>query len=193
MGYLATLAFLTAVAPAQGVDRWPAPVPRVFASSDGLFGFKVLPTPDAKNATGTLFTLDASGAEKVVWSRPLVCVPVEVRVSAKGHVATLDVWGTKGKEHSLVLYDRAGKVVADHPLTELFKAWPPEKNPFFIVTVGSIHWTLTTEAGYDLRDLPRSGVPVTTGGSVFALRGVWRETVLFDPDTGKVIFREKLP
>ncbi|MGV3614484.1 MAG: hypothetical protein ACO1SV_04030 [Fimbriimonas sp.] len=179
------------VKPGPTGDQWATPVPRVFASTDGLFGFKVIPTPDAKGATGTLFALDPAGAERVVWTKPLVCLPVEVRVSGKGHVATIDVWGAKGKAHALVMYDRSGKVVADHDLGEVFPSVVPTKHPYFLVTRGSIHWTVTTEIGFDLPIPMTKDLKATESGSRLFLRGVWRESVVFDPDTGKVLLREK--
>jgi hypothetical protein len=192
---VSTAALLISLASPQGakpVDRWPAPSPRVFASSDGAFGFKVLPSGDVRGATGTLFTIDPTGAEKPVWTRILTCLPVEVRISNQGHVATLDVWGGKGKEHALVLYDRNGKTVADHALSELFEFAAPAKNPFFLTTPSSIHWTMSVEIGYDLRNLRPPETP-TASGALFALRGVWKETVVFDPDTGKLLYRQKAP
>jgi hypothetical protein len=186
---------LAVAAVALGVgqgDRWAAPVPRVFASVDGLYAFKVIPTADAKGATGTLFNLDATGAERVIWSQKLVCLPVEARVSGFGHVATMDYWGTKGKDHALVVYDRAGKVVVDRALKEIFPGQPPEKNPYFLSSIGSIHWTMTTEVVFDKTGLIVRDVPATASGSRLFIRGVWGETIVFDPDTGKEMQRKKL-
>lgn len=173
-------------------DRWAAPSPRMFASVDGLYAFKVLPAADGKGATGTLFNLDANGAERTIWSQKLVCLPVEARVSGLGHVATMDYWGTKGKDHALVVYDRAGKVVLDRSLKEVFPGTPPEKNPYFLASVGSIHWTMTTEVVFDKTGLIVKDLPATASGSRLFLRGVWGEMIVFDPDTGKELQRKKL-
>lgn len=180
------------LAGAQKGDRWAVPTPRIFASPAGMYAFRVVPTADAKGATGTLFTLDATGAEKPIWTQKLVCLPVEARISELGHVATMDFWGTKGKSHALVLYDRSGKVVGDYALKELFPGAPPEQHPYFLVTPSSVHWTLSTEVGFDLINPIGKDLPATASGSRLYLRGVWRETVIFDPDSGKLLLREKL-
>lgn len=186
-----TLFAIAAVALAGQGDRWAAPLPRVFASTDGLYALKVIPTADAKGAVGTLFNLDANGTEKVIWSQKLACLPVEARISGFGHVATMDYWGAKGKEHALVVYDRAGKVVVDRSLKEIFPGSPPEKNSYFLVTSSSIHWTVTTEVGFDKTNMTGKDLPATASGSRLFVRGVWGESIVFDPDTGKEILRTK--
>lgn len=90
--------------------------PGIFASSNGLYGFKALP----KHATGILFTINEDGKEQVIWRKRLVNNPVRVLVAPNGKsVVTIDTHANLGREHSLVVYDDKGKVIGDYRLEEL--------------------------------------------------------------------------
>jgi hypothetical protein len=104
--------FLTVSANA---DRWVAARPMIFASG-GSHGFKVLP----KDATGILFLLDDDGKEHVIWKKQLVNIPHQAFVPGDGRrIVTVDTYADLGREHSLVVYDDKGKVLADFRLEDL--------------------------------------------------------------------------
>jgi hypothetical protein len=91
------------------------PYPRIFASSSGALGMKVLPEKDKRSATGVLFTLKTDGSEDELWRKPLVNLPGDVMLydwGGRRFVVTLDTWGRAGGPDSLVIYDQAGQVVA---------------------------------------------------------------------------------
>ena len=104
--------FLTASANA---DDWFPARPMIFASG-GSYGLKVLP----KSATGILFSLDDDGKEHVIWQKQLVNIPNRAFVPGDGkRIVTIDTYADLGREHSLVVYDEKGKVLADFRLEDL--------------------------------------------------------------------------
>ena len=178
-------------------DKWQAPAARVFASPMGAFGFKFFPTDDGKGE-GVLFTIDGTGAETEVWRKKLVCTPVEVYVSELGHVATVDMWGAKGRTHAVVIYDRTGKTVTDLAFNQIFPNESPTTNPFIIETQSSIHWTINADFDfYDAKSVRRFSTadiavaPVTESGLSLRVRTGWGETIFFDPDSGRLVKRIK--
>ena len=78
------------------------PQPKLFASVDGMYGFKTL--PDAGSVTiragqivgtseGVFFTLDEHAKEKVIWRAKLVNIPNRaILVESGKYVITLDSW-----------------------------------------------------------------------------------------------------
>jgi hypothetical protein len=177
-------------------DKWAAPVARVFASDGGEYTFKVVPPADG-GANGTLFSVGPDATETQVWTRSLENIPVEVYVSGEGHVATIDNWGGKGKRHSLVMYDRTGKTIADLSLAELFPDLRPKSNPMVLVTPSSNHWDVNAHIGYvdplSIRNWSTHEAAYaerTATGLLFKIQTSWRETLLIDPDTGKILDRE---
>jgi hypothetical protein len=92
------------------------PEPRVFASSSGRTGLKVL--PKGNGAVGICFTLNEDGSERVLWRRDLVNVPGDVVVldqagDAHRVVVTLDTHGMLGGQHALVVYNAKGEPTLD--------------------------------------------------------------------------------
>src|SRR5215470_3428146 len=112
---LVAVACLLTVAGSTGVaDTWESPRPRVYAAEGGGYGFKVLEPQFLGASTGQLFALEADGKEKVVWNARLVNVPHAVHVAPDGRrVVTIDTYGRLGFDHSVVVYDDQGKVLAD--------------------------------------------------------------------------------
>ena len=112
------LVALTVALPAFA-DTWAPPRPCVFASESGTYGFKVLEPKFLGTSTGLLFELDADGKERTVWSGKLVNVPHRVHVAEDGkRVVTIDTYGNLGHDHSRVVYDDKGIVLADYKLEE---------------------------------------------------------------------------
>jgi hypothetical protein len=166
---------LLGVTAAGHADKWAPPVPRVYASPWGAFGFKAVPPDDfAGQSTGTLFTLDRAGKEKVVWEAKLVNVPHRVIVADSGkRVATVDTYGTLGFKHVVVLYDDKGKSLADFALEDLFS--PAEIAQHAPATVSSRHWAGEADFKFD----------ENAGHFVVALK--WGKVIRVSLETGKVI------
>jgi hypothetical protein len=120
-------------------DSWATPRPRVFASQGGLYGFKVLKPVFGRTAVGLLFTLDQDGQETKIWETELVNVPHRVLVPDGGkRVVTIDTYGRLGYDHSLVVYDEHGKVLADYTLEDLLTDL---ESQFFVTqSVSSRYW-----------------------------------------------------
>lgn len=116
-------------------DKWAAPAPRVFAAATGEYGLKVIPSEG--KAVGVLFTLDAKGMEKVTRRFDLVNIPAAVFVSPSGDVVTADTYGQMGYAHSLVVYSRQGKALADYRLEDLLSKEEIARN---VKTTASSRW-----------------------------------------------------
>jgi hypothetical protein len=110
-------------------DSWLNPTPRIFASDDGHWALKVLPETapigpvkaDAI-ARAVLFGINGDGSDRIVWKKPLINIPVRALLFKSYHrlfVVTLDTWFRMGYEHSLVIYDKQGKLVRDLRLEDL--------------------------------------------------------------------------
>src|SRR5262249_13065912 len=130
-------------------DKWAAPTPRVFGSPWGAFGFKMVPGENFSGpATGSLFSLDRTGKEKVVWEAKLVNIPHRVFVADSGkRVATVDTYASLGFQHVVVLYDDKGKPLADFKLEDLFTADEIAKHA--PATVSSRHWAGEADFKFD--------------------------------------------
>jgi hypothetical protein len=106
-------------------DSWASPLPQIFASSAGTYGFKTQPpnpptAPLHGRSQGILFALAPDGTETVIWAHELVNIPVGAIVSDDGRfVVTLDTWFRRGYEHCLVIYGDQGQVIADFNLEAL--------------------------------------------------------------------------
>ncbi|NQT84024.1 hypothetical protein HQ563_13440 [bacterium] len=102
-------------------DSWANPTPRMFASDDGHWALRVIPETASRGkadtiARGILFEITEDGTDRILWEKPLVNIPVRALLFKsydKLFVVTLDTWARMGYEHSLVIYDREGKVVRD--------------------------------------------------------------------------------
>ena len=76
-------------------------------------------SPLSGKSTGTLIS---AKDKSVVWTGPLVCVPVFIEaytVDGKPYVVTRDRWHRVGYDHCLVIYGPDGKVVKDFKLEDL--------------------------------------------------------------------------
>jgi hypothetical protein len=113
------LVFIAAVVNA---DSWARPTTQHVTSPDKLWEFTADPpesNPLWGESTGTLMS---TKEEKVVWTGPLVCVPVFIEVytvDGQPYVITRDRWHRIGYNHCLVIYGPDGKVVKDFKLANL--------------------------------------------------------------------------
>ena len=97
-------------------DDWAQPRALIYASPTGRHGLKVTPT-SFQEAKARLFALTEQGGETDVWNRQLVNVPMNVWIAGDGNsVVSVDTYGRLGYAHSLVVYGKAGEVVADYAL-----------------------------------------------------------------------------
>jgi hypothetical protein len=135
------LAGLLASVGAAGADTWESPGPRDYTSPSRSRTFKVVPPQNwlSGKAQGALVLPGKDGKEKTVWQRDLVNVPHQAFVSDHSdHVVTIDTYGRLGREHTLVIYDKDGKAVADYLLEDLLSE--EEIRRHAVQTVSSRHW-----------------------------------------------------
>ena len=151
-------------------DTWKQPQPRLFISTGGRRGLKVLPARDANArtvATAIQFRLEPDGSERELWKVPLVNQPVLAFVdepldeaSAEAPqacaFATINEWGRAGYGHSLVVYSGSGQVLCDLTLEMLLT--PREIAQHTTRSVSSRHWLEGAALGFHSRsfdiDLP---------------------------------------
>ena len=108
-------------------DSWPGPGARMFASEDGRTALKVIAQKDYRTkknpaAIGVLFGMEGDGSEHIIWKQELVNIPMHaliLRSYGVLGVVTLDTYANMGYEHSLVIYDKNGKLVKDFQLEDL--------------------------------------------------------------------------
>jgi hypothetical protein len=152
-------------------DSWAAPTPRVFASTWGSRGFKVLKPTINGPSEGVLFRLDGDGKEQIVWQAQLVNTPHRVLVDDSGKfVATIDTYANLGFAHSLVIYGDTGKVIRDFKLKDLLT--PDEIRKNLTHTETSRHWA--KKCAFDME------------GDHLVLRLSWGKVIRIELPTGKI-------
>ncbi|WP_102126012.1 hypothetical protein [Deinococcus planocerae] len=158
-------------------DSWVDPHPRLFSSDAGLttYGFKVLPRAGRFGvpATGELFRLTVTGTTPVVWRGTLKNHPLNVSLSPRGHVVTLDTYGgDRQGRHALVIYSPRGQVVADLSFSDVVPGKPNSTK--FGLGVSGLFLSQGYQAKFVYYDKP-----------YFALRDAKGTGPVFDLDTGK--------
>lgn len=154
--------------PAAG-DRWAPPRPGVFASKDGKYWVRTT-LNDVKSASATLSTYDwevhaerrtltQEFKERIVWQQDLGYIPARLLVSRWGTVVGVDRYGRLGYEHTLVIWDPAGKKVADFNLEDLLTR--DEIRTFTEFTATSRPWD--HDARFDFPDESRLTVELEWG------------------------------
>ena len=104
-------------------EEWQSPGFYQTQSEDGLYLLTVLPG-DPNRAKPTNMILKKRGATilhigDVYKVNPVnQFAPVYAYVSPKGYVVTLGDWYADGRKHSLVIYDKQGKVLRDSNLED---------------------------------------------------------------------------
>lgn len=102
-------------------DDWASPQTRMFTSEGGRYACKVVPQ-SFQSAEGRMVRFAEDGEDQTVWRKPLVNVPMRAFLPPRRtHLVTVDTYANLGYEHSLVLYDAKGKVVADYKLEQLLE------------------------------------------------------------------------
>jgi len=117
-------------------DDWPAPQTReVFAPSREYFvrvipgkgigetiGFRGAPT--GPPATAELYRRASDGSYRPVWAVSLVnpVAPIDVFLTDRGYLATLDNWHNMGYGRVVAFYSPAGVLIRAYTLADLFSA-----------------------------------------------------------------------
>lgn len=135
-------------------DSWANPTPRIFASDDGHWALRVIPKTTSRGkadaiARGILSRIDDDGTDRILWEELLVNIPVRAllfRSYDKFLVITLDTWARMGYEHSLVIYDGAGKVVRDLKLEDFLTNEEVRKR--IDLSASSRHWRKEAEFSF---------------------------------------------
>jgi hypothetical protein len=146
------LAALALAAPGRSHgDDWPAPQTReVFAPSREYFvrvipgkglgdtvGFRGAPT--GPPATAELYRRAGDRAYRPVWTVSLVnpVAPVDVFLTDRGYLATLDNWHNMGHGQVIAFYSPAGVLIRAYALSDLFS---PAEIDALRKSVSSIWW-----------------------------------------------------
>jgi hypothetical protein len=113
---------------------------RVFASASGGHIFRVA-QKDRERPEGTLVAITDNFDERRVWRARLVNVPARILVADDGETAVgIDNAGCRfGSDHSVVIYGKSGRVVADYRLEDLVSA--ADIRRYVHVTMAGRHWT----------------------------------------------------
>jgi hypothetical protein len=138
---LFVLACLLALAVTAPADTWATPKPRDYTSPSRNRTFKVVPPQNwlFGQAQGTLVLHGKQGKDRTLWQRKLVNLPHQAFVSDHSdHVVTIDTYGRLGYQHSLVLYGKDGKVLADYQLEDLLS--DEESRRHVVRTASSQRW-----------------------------------------------------
>ena len=178
-GISTVLLIIPALAAPSRADSWAAPLPAIHASERGRYAVKVIPEK-VFNARAEAVSLDKDGNVISHWKMPLACMPVSVYVADFAPiVVALDMFHQTGQEHTLVVYGRDGKVLADYALEDLLTKEEIEKHTFR--TISSRWWRhdTTTEFHYaPYRDNPTE--------AAFIMRFKWGKVIRVDLLTGKL-------
>lgn len=140
----------SALAAPASADSWPSPQIQAKASKNGEFVVRVIPgtsmgdvdgfagLPKGPYAKAELHRLD-SGAYKKVRDITLLnpVAPVDIELTDKGNLITLDNWHNMGGGQVLVLYSPEGEVIKKYTLQELY---PGARMKKFERSVSSTHW-----------------------------------------------------
>jgi hypothetical protein len=170
------LLILAAGAADSLADRWLPPEPRSFESQNRRFIFRTKPKDKSEPlvALGTLWAKRGADApEEKVWETDLVNVPYFAFVSDIGQVVTVDTHYKKGYEHSLVVYNTKGKVLADFSDDKFLSKDEIDTKAWYSAT--SRLWSLNAKLGFDAKQ------------EQFVATLRWGKVVRVSMDTGKLV------
>lgn len=130
---------LLAAASMALADIWAKPGPRLFAGDFGQHGFRMLNPQEDGKSIGELYAIGNDGKEFVIWRSELVNVPQDVFIAPGGkRVITIDTHGHLGGQHSVIVYDERGQVIADHDTYDFFNE--DDLRHHIRRSVSSLHW-----------------------------------------------------
>jgi hypothetical protein len=138
---LLVVVVLLAPAGTASADTWDSPKPRDYTSPSRNRTFKIVPPENwvSGTAQGALVLHGKDGRQKTVWQRKLVNLPHQAFVcDHSDHVVTIDTYARLGYQHTLVLYGKDGKVLADYQLEDLLSE--EEIRRHVVRTISSQRW-----------------------------------------------------
>lgn len=155
------LGAVLAVAAVAHADDWPNPTTKYLKSDSGRFRAVVVPGASGKAGQITLFDdRDPTKPKKLYQRRPVNQeAPVKILLSDGGQLVTLDEWGNAGYKHSLVIYDRKGKVVVDCALEHILL---PDELAAVKITKSS-RWWRAEETGDFWLDQAAANIKIAAG------------------------------
>jgi hypothetical protein len=134
---LVLLVVLAAVGPgrARG-DQWPAPQAREVSAPSREYFVRVIPgkgigetvgfrgAPTGPPATAELYRRARDRSYRPVWTVSLVnpVAPIDVFLTDRGYLATLDNWHNMGYGQVVAFYSPAGVLIRAYTLGDLFRA-----------------------------------------------------------------------
>lgn len=182
----ATLAFLART----GVfaDEWPGPQVITEFSESGEYFLRIYPgkslgetfgfagAPRGLHAKAEFYARQSDRSYRLIWERELLnpVAPVDVLVSNKGYVITLDNWHNMGYGKIVALYTPQGALIRSYELTDLYTK---DQLSRISGSVSSRHWRGRTRGLFGLVD-PSEQTKVYVMDS-------FRNTFVFDLRTGK--------
>ena len=132
-------------------DQWPAPQTREVWSQSRDYFVRVIPgksigetvgfrgAPTGPYATAELYRRASDRSYRLAWTVSLVnpVAPIELFVTDRGYLVTLDNWHNMGYGKIVAFYSPDGKLLRSHALDDLFSAAEIDKLPR---SVSSIWW-----------------------------------------------------
>jgi hypothetical protein len=188
-GALALVMVTMAGVVASWADQWPAPQTREVWSQSRDYFVRVIPgksigetvgfrgAPTGPSARAELYRRAAGRSYRLAWTVSLVnpVAPIDLFLTDRGYLVTLDNWHNMGYGKIVVFYSPDGKLLRAHVLDDLFPAAEIDKLPR---SVSSIWWR--KQAAYVRPDQQSLYVSVDDGG---------RE-LIFETETGAYQFCE---
>ena len=162
-------AFAAAVSTARA-DDWAAPTTKYVKSESARYRAVVVPGAAKKPGSVTLYDDKDPVRPKKLYQRKLVNrqAPVHIFLADGGQLVTVDEWANAGYAHSLVIYDRKGKVVVDCALEQMLLA---EELPSVEQSISSRWWRAKEE-------------PMWLEGAALNIKSAWGPVLRFDLVTG---------
>jgi hypothetical protein len=174
---------------ASWADQWPAPRTREVWSQSRDYFVRVIPgtsigetvglrgAPTGPPATAELYRRASDRSYRLAWTISLVnpVAPIDLFLTDRGYLVTLDNWHNMGYGKIVVFYAPDGQLVRGHALDDLFAAAEIDKLPR---SVSSIWWR--KQVAYVRPDQRSLYVSVGDGGREF----------VFETETGAYQFCE---
>ena len=170
-------------------DQWPAPQTREVWSQSRDYFVRVIPgksigetvgfrgAPTGPYATAELYRRASDRSYRPAWTISLVnpVAPIDLFLTDKGYLVTLDNWHNMGHGKIVACYSPDGKLLRSHTLDDLFSAAEIDKLPR---SVSSIWWR--KQVAYVRPDQQSLYVSVDDGDREF----------IFETETGAYQFCE---
>jgi hypothetical protein len=172
-GVGALIAFAAAGPPTYADECIQPRNARVFASASGDYILRV-GQKQGQPSEAALVAIKDDFAERRVWRARLVNVPARILVADDGDsVVGIDNAGCRfGADHSVVIYGKGGRVVADYRLEDLLSV--ADIRRYVHVTMAGRHWTERASFSFSAAD---SSLVITLD---------WGRVIRIDLSSGKI-------